>query len=236
MKPRDVQMKAAIWITTSALFGAALTLAAEKAPLGFLERSNLSTPQDKPFVMPATSQAVRDKNKQVVLDFYKVISDKRQWTDDNRKKYFHDDFIQHDPAEPDTSEAFFSFFRSMGPPGGVPPAGAVPGGAPPAGAPPAGAPRGPMMRMPGVTSNDSNGSPVNWMVAEGDYVVVVRHRNWNWEGGPTASFNGIFVDVWHLVNGKIKEQWCSATPADANLNKINSMLKDGKFPKRKSWD
>jgi predicted SnoaL-like aldol condensation-catalyzing enzyme len=224
-------MKTAVMITVSALCGVALALAAEKAPLDFLERKNLATPQAEPFVLLETPKSVREKNKRVVLDFYKVISDKRQWTDDNRKKYFHDDFVQHDPAEPDTSEAFFNFFRNMGPPDGAPPS-----GAPPAGAPPAGAPRGPMMRMPGFSSSDSNGSPVNWMVTEGDYVVVVRHRNWNWEGGPTPVYNGIFVDVWHLVNGRIKEQWCSATPADANLNKINAMLKEGKFPKRKSWD
>jgi hypothetical protein len=40
-------------------------------------------------------------------NLYKIISDKRQWTDENRKKYFADDFIQHDPAEPNTSAAFF---------------------------------------------------------------------------------------------------------------------------------
>lgn len=202
---------------------------AADAPLKFLERKNLSYPQDKPLPMPETSKDIREKNKQVVLDFYKVISDKRQWTDENRKKYFHDDFIQHDPAEPNTSEAFFNFFRNMGPPGGAPP---TAGGAAPANAPPA----RPMMRMEGVVSMDSNNSPVNWMVAEGDIVVVVRHRNWKWEGGPTEVFNGIFVDIWRLEDGKIKEQWCSATPADANLNKIVAMMKEGKFPKNKNWD
>lgn len=226
-------MKTTLLVAMSSLLAVNMACAAD-APLTFLERKNMSTPQSTPFKMAQTPEAVRDKNKQVVLDFYKVISDKRQWTDENRKKYFHDDFIQHDPAEPDTSEAFFNFFASnMGPPGG-----AAPGGmAADMGATPAGMAAGMgAMRMVGVAAMDSNNSPVNWMVAEGDMVVVVRHRNWEWEGGPTPVFNGIFVDVWRLVDGKIKEQWCSATPADANLAKINSLLKEGKFPKRKEWD
>lgn len=217
-------MKTLGWMTVTMLGLGAMLAQAADAPLGFLERRNLSTPQDKPLPMPETSKAVRERNKQVVLDFYKIISDKRQWTDENRRKYFRDDFIQHDPAEPNTSEAFFNFFRTMG----QPQAGA--GGAAPAARPP-----GPM-RMEGVASSDSNGSPVNWMVAEGDIVVVVRHRNWKWEGGPTPIFNGIFVDVWRLVDGRIQEQWCSATPADANLNKIFALMKENKFPKNPNWD
>lgn len=223
-------MKRLIWMVMTITAGLTMAQAAD-APLNFLERRNMSTPQDRPLPMPETSKAVRERNKQVVLDFYKIISDQRQWTDENRKKYFADDFIQHDPAEPNTSEAFFNFFRNMGPPGGgAPPAAGA--AAPAAGAAPQ---RGPM-RMEGVTSSDSIGSPVNWMVAEGDIVVVLRHRNWKWEGGPTPVFNGIFVDAWRLENGKIKEQWCSATPADANLNKIFAMMKENKFPKSKAWD
>lgn len=216
------------------LLGAHMAVAAD-APLKFLDRRDLSTPQDKPFKMEQTSEAVREKNKQVVLDFYKVISDKRQWTEENRKKYFHDDFIQHDPGEPDTSEAFFNFFRTMGAPGGAPGGGA--GGPPPEGmgAPAAGMGSGPM-GMVGETSFDSNNSPVNFMVAEGDIVVVARHRNWEWKGGPTPVFNGIFVDIWRLEDGKIKEQWCSASPDDAQVAKINQLMKEGKFPKRKEWD
>jgi predicted SnoaL-like aldol condensation-catalyzing enzyme len=230
-------MRSRLLITVATMFCTGAAVAADQMPLSFLERKNMTTPQDRPLAMPASSAAVREKNKQVVLDFYKIISDKRQWTDANRKKYFHEDFVQHDPAEPNTSESFFNFFRSMGPPGGAPGGAPPDAAAAPAGAPPVAAtrPRRPM-RMPGVSSSDSNGSPVNWMVAEGDIVVVVRHRNWDWQGGPTEVFNGIFVDIWKLQDGKIKEQWCSATPADANLNKIFSMLKEGKFPKGKNWD
>lgn len=221
-------MKSRVMMTMAALLAANLAMAAD-APLSFLERRDMTTPQDKPLAMAETSKAVRDKNKQVVLDFYKVISDKRQWTDENRKKYFHDDFIQHDPAEPNTSEAFFEFFRTMGPPQGAANAAGM------AGAPPAAGMGGPM-KMVGESSDDSNGSPVNWMVAEGDIVMVARHRNWEWKDGPTPVFNGVWVDIWRLVDGKIKEQWCTATPSDANVPKINQAIKNGKFPKNKNWD
>lgn len=217
-------MMSRLLLAASTSLFACVALAADPATLGFLERKNLPYPQDKPLPMPQSTEAVREHNKQVVLDFYKVISDKRAWTDENRKKYFQDDFIQHDPAEPNTSEAFFNFFRNMMPP----PAPSASSGA--TTAPPR------QMRMPGFASADSNGSPVNWMVAEGDIVVVVRHRNWDWTGGPTPVYSGIFVDVWRLRDGKIAEQWCSATPADANLNKIFEMMKANKFPKGKDWD
>lgn len=226
-------MKSQVLVTMVALLSANVLMAAD-APLKFLERRDMSTPQDKPFQMEETSKAVRDKNKQVVLDFYKIISDKRQWTDENRKKYFADDFIQHDPAEPNTSAAFFEFFRTMGPPAGAQGAAAA-ANAGMAGAPPAAGMGGPM-KMVGESSDDSNGSPVNWMVAEGDIVMVARHRNWEWKDGPTPVFNGVWVDIWRLENGKIKEQWCSATPLDANVPKINAAIKDGKFPKTKNWD
>lgn len=197
------------------------TLFAADAQLGFLERRDLPTPQDKPLPMPHTSDAVREHNKQVVLDFYKIISDKREWTDENRKKYFQDDFVQHDPGEPNTSAAFFDYFRHLMP-------------AKPAGA--AGEqPRAPM-KMVGKAASDSNGSPINWMVAEGDIVMVARHRNWEWKGGPTPVFNGIFVDIWRLKDGKIAEQWCSATPDDAHLPNIDQAMKAGEFPKNKDWD
>ena len=207
---------------------AVVASAASQSELGFLERKNLDHPQSTPFKMKQTSAAVREHNKQVVLDFYKVISDKKQWTDENAKKYFWPDFIQHDPAEPNTSADFFAFFRNMGPPAGAAPGGAAPGGAP-AGAM---AMRGPP-KMVGNTSSDSNGSAVNWMVAEGDIVVVLRHRNWEWKDGPEPVYNGIFVDVWRLVDGKIKEQWCSATPSDANLAHIREFQAKGMFPKTK---
>jgi predicted SnoaL-like aldol condensation-catalyzing enzyme len=92
------------------------------------------------------------------------------------------------------------------------------------------------MKMVGESSDDANDSPVNWMVAEGDIVMVARHRNWEWKDGPTPVFNGIWVDIWKLKDGKIKEQWCTATPSDANVPKINQAIKDGKFPKSKNWD
>ncbi|MFT3905907.1 MAG: hypothetical protein QM718_06355 [Steroidobacteraceae bacterium] len=221
-----MQAKYALVLGVALLGGhAVVASAASEAELKFLERKNLDTPQSRPFKMKQTSEAVREKNKQVVLDFYKIISDKRQWTPENAKKYFWPDFIQHDPAEPDTSDAFFEFFRQgFGPP----PAAAGADGKPAAQAGPP-----PGMKMVGTTSSDSNGSPVNWMVAEGDIVVVVRHRNWEWKDGPEPVYNGIFVDVWRLVDGKIKEQWCSATPADASLPKIKDAIAKGKFPKTK---
>ena len=232
-------MKVKVCVALALLVGAQGAFAAD-APLKFLERRDMSTPQDKPLPMAETSKEVRERNKQVVLDFYKVISDKRLWTEENRKKYFADDFIQHDPAEPNTSAAFFEFFRSMGPPAGAQGAAGAPQGAEGMSAPEGmggeGMGGGPMMKMVGETSDDSNGSAVNWMVAEGDIVVVARHRNWEWEGGPTSVFNGVWVDIWRLENGKIKEQWCTATPSDANVPKINQAIKDGKFPKNPNWD
>ena len=180
--------------------------------LGFLQRKNMTTPQSTPLPMPVTSPAEQQRNKQVVLDFYKVISDHRAWTAANRDKYFAPDFRQHDPAEPDTSKAFFDYFNQMMPPAA------------------GGKPR-PRMMMVGTTANDSNGSPVNWMVAEGNAVVVIRHRNWPWPNGPQPVYNGIFVDVWLLKDGKITDQWCSCTPADANLPHIFAAMKAGDFPK-----
>jgi predicted SnoaL-like aldol condensation-catalyzing enzyme len=196
-------------------------LAAEDADLKFLERRNLDHPQSTPLPMPQSSWEVREHNKQVVLDFYKIISDKRQWTTENARKYFWPDFIQHDPADPDTSSAFFAFFNTMRPPSSA--ADAAAGGSPPPG------PR----KQPGNYSVDSNGSPLNWMVAEGDIVVVARHRNWDWKDGPAPVYEGVFVDIWRVVDGKLKEQWCTATPADANLAHIREFLDKGLFPKTK---
>ncbi len=82
---------------------------AEEASLQFLERRNLDHPQSTPLPMPQSSRKVRERNKQVVLDFYKIISDQRQWTSENARKYFWPDFIQHDPTEPDTANALFAF-------------------------------------------------------------------------------------------------------------------------------
>lgn len=195
--------------------------AAADADLKFLERRNLDYPQSTPLPMQQTSWKVREHNKQVVLDFYKIISDKRQWTPENARKYFWPDFIQHDPAEPDTSSAFFAFFNTMRPPQNT----AADAGTPP---PPPG-PR----KQPGNYAVDSNGSPVNWMVAEGDIVVVARHRNWDWKDGPEPVYEGVFVDIWRVVDGKLKEQWCTATPADANLAHIREFIDKGTFPKTK---
>jgi len=210
-------MKSILLAGAAALLLAITATASADDTLGFLERKNMTTPQSTPLPVAQTSDAVRAHNKQVVLDFYKVISDHRAWTAANRDKYFAPDFVQHDPAEPSTSAAFFNFFSTpMGPPGGGP------GGAPP---------RRRQMMMLGKAAVDSNGSPVNWEIAEGDMVVVVRHRNWAWPGGPEPVYNGIFVDIWRLKDGKITDQWCSCTPADANLTKIFAMKKIGEFPK-----
>ena len=197
---------------------------AADADLKFLERRNLDHPQSTPLPMPQSSWQVREHNKQVVLDFYKIISDKRLWTPENARKYFWPDFIQHDPAEPDTSNAFFAFFNTMRPPQSAP--GDTSTGSPP---PPPPGPR----KQPGNYAVDSNGSPINWMVAEGDIVVVARHRNWDWKDGPVPVYDGVFVDIWRVVDGKLKEQWCTATPADANLAHIREFIDKGMFPKTK---
>lgn len=174
-----------------------------------LSNESLSYPQDRPLPLPKVSEAEREHNKQVVLDFYHKVGDTRAWTTENLEKYFDPDFIQHDAAEPSTAPAYAQFMAAITGVGSAAPAA---GGASP--------PKGPGFKMPGKTPSDANGSPVQWLIADGDLVVAARRRNWDWPGGPEAVYEGVFVDIWRLKDGKITEQWCSCTPDDAHLKLI----------------
>jgi predicted SnoaL-like aldol condensation-catalyzing enzyme len=141
----------------------------------------------------------------VVLDFYHKVGDTRDWSEQSLLKYFDANFIQHDPSEPSTAKAYAQFMGGLVP--------RTPAGN--------GQPRtGGAYPMPGSTPKDANNSPVEWLFADGDIVVAVRRRNWDWPGGPESVFNGIFVDVWRVQHAKITEQWCSCTLADARLKHI----------------
>jgi len=172
--------------------------AAEPAPWE-LDRSYAQT---SPIPVPAVPEAERLHNEQVVIDFYYKVAHVKDWSEANLLKYFDANFVQHDPSEPSTVHDYAHFLGSMKRPVG-----------------PDGKPAKTTV-MPGHHALDANGYPVNATFSDGPYVFVVRQRNWAWTGGPETVFNSVFVDIWRLKNGKITDQWCSCTPADANLPHI----------------
>jgi predicted SnoaL-like aldol condensation-catalyzing enzyme len=159
-------------------------------------------PQTKPIpIEPEVPKAVREKNKQLVLDFYHNVPDKHDWSWDNASKYFAEDFIQHDPKEPSGGKAYAAYMgeatkrRMMS--GGQ----AAGRGGP---------------EIPRVV--DANKSPIDTLFAEGEYVIVVRRTNMPWPDGPLPVYGGYFADIWRVHGGKIVEQWCTCKDTDGLPN------------------
>ncbi|MFT3905670.1 MAG: hypothetical protein QM718_05140 [Steroidobacteraceae bacterium] len=130
-----------------------------------------------------------------------------------------DDFIQHDPAEPSTRKAWQEFF------GYRMKANQITGTKKPA--------LGGAMGY-GVTPVDGNKQDINYLIAEGDIVIAMRFRWWEWPGGPDSVYKGVFADIWRVKNGKLAEQWCTCTPEDATAVGIEMAKKDGKWVKFKN--
>jgi predicted SnoaL-like aldol condensation-catalyzing enzyme len=175
-----------------------------KLPAGqfpFLTNQNLPFAQTNGNWLPPVSAEQLEKNKRLVLRFY-----------GGDRSVLADDFIQHDPGEPSTRVAWTEFMKHrMEGKGPRPSVGGKPGY--------------------GDTARDSRGKPVNSMIAEGDIVVAVRQRDWDWSGGPEPVFKGIFVDIWRVQNDKLAEQWCSCTPSDAAIDLIQRAKDQGYWKK-----
>jgi predicted SnoaL-like aldol condensation-catalyzing enzyme len=172
------------------------------APAEVMPSKSFPYPQTAPIaIVPEVSRATQQKNKQLVLDFYKSVPDKRDWRWASASKYFAEDFIQHDPKEPSGGKAYAAYMgeatkrRTMDI---SRPAGS--GGA----------------EIPRVV--DSNNSPINTLFADGPYVIVVRRVNMPWPGGPVPVYGGFFADIWRLSNGRIVEQWCTCRDTDGLPN------------------
>jgi predicted SnoaL-like aldol condensation-catalyzing enzyme len=186
------------------LLGAEVALAQSPpaAPSEVMPSKSFPYPQTAPIpIVPEVSRATQEKNKQLVLDFYKNVPDKRDWSWANASKYFAEDFIQHDPKEPSGGKAYAAYMgeatkrRTMDTSRA-----AGSGGA----------------EIPRVV--DSNNSPINTLFADGPYVIVVRRVNMPWPGGPLPVYGGFFADIWRLNNGRIVEQWCTCRDTDGLPN------------------
>src|ERR1700689_1871029 len=134
----------------------ALAQSPPAAPSEVMPSKSFPYPQTAPIpIVPEVSRATQEKNKQLVLDFYKSVPDKRDWSWANASKYFAEDFIQHDPKEPSGGKAYAAYMgeatkrRTMD----ISRA-AGSGGA----------------EIPRVV--DSNNSPINTLFADGPYVIV----------------------------------------------------------------
>ncbi|MGC3980230.1 MAG: hypothetical protein QM808_03135 [Steroidobacteraceae bacterium] len=174
----------------------------------FLAYKDLSCPQTGGFPLPKASAEQLEKNKELVIRFYQ-----------GDRSVIADNLIQHDPGEPSTRKAWEEFFsyRMKG------------NAASNTKKPELGGPMG-----YGVTPVDSTGSPVNYLIAEGDMVVALRFRWWEWPGGPEPIFKGVFADIWRVKDGKLAEQWCTCTPEDTSPAGTEMAKKDGKWIKFKN--
>ena len=179
------------------------------ATLGdFLAYVNLPCGESGGLPLPPASADQLEKNKELVLRFYAGDTDT-----------LAANFIQHDPAEPSTRKAWLGFFQyrarthdsvykpTMGGKTGY-----------------------------GDTPEDADGKDINYLVAEGDIVVAIRFRWYPWPGGPEPIYQGTFIDVWRVKNGKLVEQWCSATPNDATAEGIVLAKKEGNWFKYKNMN
>jgi predicted SnoaL-like aldol condensation-catalyzing enzyme len=172
------------------------------APTQVMPSESFPYPQTAPIpIVPEVPRAVREKNKQLVLNFYKNVPDKHDWSWANASKYFAEDFVQHDPKEPSGGRAYAAYMgeatkrRTMD----ISRAAGTGG-----------------TQIPRVV--DSNNSPINTLFAEGPYVIVVRRVNMPWPDGPVAVYGGFFADIWRLNNGRIVEQWCTCKDTDGLPN------------------
>ena len=178
----------------------------------FLAYVNLPCGESGGLPLPPASAQQLEQNKELVLRFYAgdraVLADK---------------FIQHDPAEPSSRVAWSEFL----------------GGKLDAKEMAAMAARRPHLGGPmgyGVTPVDADGKPINYLIAEGDMVVAIRFRWWAWPNGPVPIYKGTFVDIWRIKDGKLAEQWCSSTPDDAQLPRIEAAMRDGRWVKYKNMN
>lgn len=158
--------------------------------------------------LPPASADQLEKNKELVLRFYAGDRD-----------VLADNFIQHDPAEPSTRQGWSNFMKYRM------------GAKDTAYGPTLGGKMG-----YGTTPEDADGKDINYLVAEGDMVVAIRFRWFPWPNGPEPIYKGIFVDVWRVKDGKLAEQWCSATPGDASMSAINRAKQNGDWVKFKNMN
>ena len=174
----------------------------------FLAYTNLTCGESGGLPLPPASADQLEKNKELVLRFYA-----------GDMSAIADNFIQHDPAEPSTRAAWVGFFAYRGRTHDS------------VYKPNVGGPTG-----YGLTPQDGDGKDINYLVAEGDIVVAIRFRWYPWPNGPEPVYKGTFIDVWRVKDGKLAEQWCSATPNDATADGIALAKKEGKWFKYKNMN
>ena len=192
--------------TPAALTNPGVTRCATQAD--FLAYHNLSCPQTGGMPLPAATAAQLEKNKELVLRFYQ-----------GDRSVIADNLIQHDPAEPSTRKAWEEFFGYR----------MKANQANHTSRPNLGGPMG-----YGVTPVDGNNQDINYLIAEGDIVIALRFRWWDWPGGPEPVYKGVFADIWRIKDGKLAEQWCTGTPEDATATGIEMAKRDGKWVKFKN--
>lgn len=174
----------------------------------FLAYHDLPCAQSGGLPLPGANSALLEHNKELVLRFYQGDT-----------SVIADQFIQHDPAEPSTRTAWLKFFQYR--------------------MRTAGSQKKPDLGGPmgyGKVPVDASGSPVEYLVAEGDMVIAMRFRWWPWENGPEPIYKGLFVDVWRVSHDQLVEQWCSATPEDATASGIALAKQEGAWVKFKNMN
>ena len=193
----------ALGVVSTLLAGLALAQSTPPtAPSQVIPQQAFPYPQTTPIpITPEVPRATRERNKQLVLDFYHNVPDKRDWSWQNASKYFAEDFIQHDPKEPSGGKAYAAFMAAATKRRMMRPGGAAANGGP---------------QIPRIV--DANHSPIETLFAEGEYVIVVRKVNMPWPGGPQPIYGGYFADIWRVHHGKIVEQWCTCKDTDGLPN------------------
>lgn len=187
------------WVPTL-LGGLALAQSTPTAPRRVIPRHSFPYAQTTPIpIRPQVPRATRERNEQLVLDFYHNVADKRDWSWKNVSKYLAADFIQHDPKEPSGGNAYAAFMAEATRRHAMRPAAAA-GGA----------------KIPRVV--DANNSPLETLFADGEYVIVVRRIDMPWPDGPLPVYGGYFVDIWRVHDGRMVEQWCSCRDTDGLPN------------------
>lgn len=153
-----------------------------------MDGNSLSTPQDQPVPLPNVSDAERERNKQLVLDFFHNVGDVNDWSDQNVDKYIAPDFINHSRVEPSTARAYAAFMRKLM----------------------AGVIRKPRQADRTSLPLDSKGRPIQYLFADGDIVVNIRDLNWPMDDG--SLYRTYMGDVFRIKGDRIAEMWCVCAP------------------------
>lgn len=163
-----------------------------------MSEQSLPYVESQPLALPDVPDAVRTANKQLVLDFYRLVLQKQDFRDESVGRYLAPQFHNHDPVEPGTAAGYAAFWRALldiskrnhtGPP-----------------------------FSGDGTPKDAAGSPVQTLIADGDLVVVIRRRDYPWPEGQAGVYRSYFADIWRVQDGRIVDQWCTCLASDYQGN------------------